>query len=1213
VTVLGEQTVESAEAAELDVFLSYARDDDEQFVAYLRDYLVERGLKVWFDRRSMPSLGSPFSTEIQKAIERAARLALIVGPKALESPYVNNEWEFALLEGKVVTPLVRGPYPNDEAVKFGDVLSGLPRRLRRLHTVDCRKHRPEMDALEEVARLLGERLGQLGQLHHVARFPDWYIWRNDLLERVIDAIGSSDAISVFNSDTAPTGRQTYQQRQSAYARPIAIQGMGGAGKTLLAQAVVRDGGVRRLFPDGIFWVDIGKTPAIPARQAEIGAAFGGRSDEFPDDRRGKERLTTLLADKAALLILDDVWELEHARAFQVDAPGCRILLTTRSRSIARQLNAVGSESDASAEQAVALQPDVLTEDEALELLTVRLPTATEIDNHAAHVRLVRLLGCHAQAIALAAAWLDDHARSTGGFVDQTAEYLLRLDQRRATATPFADLVIEHGDRNQNLELSLDLSYATLNADAQRRFRALGAFADGISFETTAAATIWAQPTLDAENSLDALFQAALLDRLEFGHYRQHMLLRMYARALLSRDPSELTTARQRHHDHYLQRLQAPAPPEADITQALFALEGADDKLPLIQALIPHLSSSPYVWSGVHSALVHTLASVEQPASSTSSSVWQLVDSLVRSREGLSNRLVVAALAEHCRAHPTGAAIGQLDTWLRASGTRQSSLAARSAAQVAVLCHHETLLQHALTHHSESVRNIVINDAHQLWKDDPDLTRRLLNFLTGHITFRQILNWKELTYVATAAVNLSILVVARDYADLGMTGDGTTPGGAAEAASRQSLEMVQAAWKPVIRDCLMVNRNPLLGPVARQVRRTLIGLLARITTNKIRAIGKREYFTFSFEDVEQFFPATEEHRQIVDRLIDYIGPEASHSLEDLTNYIYELAVRGLTEVELNNWIIVNAAHLALLAHMHRAPIATADAIFDLLCRIEPLYPETIDPASPTARLWYLVCTFPYLSFPYTDSPEGRKALRQFMDVSLVAEMRFRNSWQCSAGRRVLRVSNIEQYLFGYKIGVDELGKDVLEQTILFDLDKDDREHIAWTPYSVAIGMLRYQAPSAGIAALEDLISLLYRHDYFENLSDKDLRAFWEKAADDLILYAAEYQPAFMALIKRWRDSEIPKRLKDALQDTENRMQVHLSNQTSADEEDADAPDSQIGEAVAWALRNALYDRDQSFRELLRWFFHELARARNPEDVMSVLMQRLINTIYGEDIF
>jgi hypothetical protein len=46
-------------SAGAEVFLSYARSDDEPFVALLRDYLINAGLNVWFDRASMPSRGIP--------------------------------------------------------------------------------------------------------------------------------------------------------------------------------------------------------------------------------------------------------------------------------------------------------------------------------------------------------------------------------------------------------------------------------------------------------------------------------------------------------------------------------------------------------------------------------------------------------------------------------------------------------------------------------------------------------------------------------------------------------------------------------------------------------------------------------------------------------------------------------------------------------------------------------------------------------------------------------------------------------------------------------------------------------------------------------------------------------------------------------------------------------------------------------------------------
>src|SRR5437763_15612333 len=97
------------------LFLSYARDDDESrgedenrsFVRRLQRDLTARGHEVWFDHLSMPNRGLQFTAEIAAAIEEAHRLLLVVGPKALASKYVEDEWRYALRCGKPIHPLLR--------------------------------------------------------------------------------------------------------------------------------------------------------------------------------------------------------------------------------------------------------------------------------------------------------------------------------------------------------------------------------------------------------------------------------------------------------------------------------------------------------------------------------------------------------------------------------------------------------------------------------------------------------------------------------------------------------------------------------------------------------------------------------------------------------------------------------------------------------------------------------------------------------------------------------------------------------------------------------------------------------------------------------------------------------------------------------------------------------------------------------------------------
>src|SRR5262249_41719980 len=106
------------------VFLSYARGDDEPFVERLADALAAARVGVWFDRRSMPSRALTFLDEIRRAIDGVDRVVAIMGPAALRSEYVQCEWQYALVRGKPVVPVLR----------LGDYQ--LPPELRNLHCPD---------------------------------------------------------------------------------------------------------------------------------------------------------------------------------------------------------------------------------------------------------------------------------------------------------------------------------------------------------------------------------------------------------------------------------------------------------------------------------------------------------------------------------------------------------------------------------------------------------------------------------------------------------------------------------------------------------------------------------------------------------------------------------------------------------------------------------------------------------------------------------------------------------------------------------------------------------------------------------------------------------------------------------------------------------------------------------------------------------------------
>lgn len=495
-----------------DLFLSYARSDDDPDYSDPAKSLLRRlyidltatGYTVWWDRESMPSRALTFLQEIRDAIAESSRLVVVVGPSALESVYVKAEWEYALSICLPVIPILRA----------GDY-SLVPPALKDLHTADFRVSRSYADALAELKRILAEPAAPLGRLHAVPSLPQWYIRRG----KDLDALAHTVCADAHQPVVITSKKQT-----------VALQGMGGIGKTVLASALCHECNIRRSFPDGVFWIEIGQEPQIATRLGDIGHAFGDDRGEYPDELRGRSRLTALLEDKAVLVVLDDVWDSRHAEAFRVVGPRGRLVITTRSRRLVTQLGALN--------QSI----DILTDDEGRALIAERLGIAPA-DLSLECINIIRLLGGHTLAITIAAAQLCERG------MDFASRLLERLHRRADEGNPFKDLDMSDDDKNQNLELCLSLSYDDLSDGLKRRFRLIGVFATNGTFDQAAVAAVWGDDDEDdADDALNDLVRAGLLV-LENGRYNQHGLLRVYARALLRR-AGELDDAQRRHFDHY---------------------------------------------------------------------------------------------------------------------------------------------------------------------------------------------------------------------------------------------------------------------------------------------------------------------------------------------------------------------------------------------------------------------------------------------------------------------------------------------------------------------------------------------------------------------------------------------------------------------------------------------------------------------------------------
>jgi DNA-binding SARP family transcriptional activator/tetratricopeptide (TPR) repeat protein len=315
-----------------------------------------------------------------------------------------------------------------------------------------------------------------------------------------------------------------------------IEGTAGIGKTALAvhfaQQVAGD------FPDGQLYVNLrgfdpAGPPMPPGESIRIFLdALGVRAAELPASLEAQAGLyRSLLAGRRMLVLLDNARDAGQVRPLLPGSPGCLVLVTSRS-----QLTGL-----AAAEGAMPLALDLLTHDEAHELLAARLGGDRLAADRAAAQELIGLCARLPLALAIAA------ARAA----TQPALPLAALAAELRDATGRLD-ALDAGDAAASVRAVFSWSYQQLDPAAARMFRLLGLH-PGPAIGAPAAASLAGLPLRQARPVLAELTRANLLAEPDPGRFTFHDLLRAYAaeRAQADEDDAERHAAVQRMLDHYL--------------------------------------------------------------------------------------------------------------------------------------------------------------------------------------------------------------------------------------------------------------------------------------------------------------------------------------------------------------------------------------------------------------------------------------------------------------------------------------------------------------------------------------------------------------------------------------------------------------------------------------------------------------------------------------
>jgi hypothetical protein len=341
----------------------------------------------------------------------------------------------------------------------------------------------------------------------------------------------------------------------------AVRGVGGIGKTTLAQQAAHQVGERFGLK---LWAQLGKdyTDEIGPRWLRDWSGL-----DFPTDWKVEQMAAatkTALTEAArtacgepVLLVLDDVWPdtVKTARLLRTALPdGTTVLLTTRSEDVAAAL-------DATSQTLRHLPPD-----EGAALMLEHLKDTGAVEHRPQLEALSQALGGHPLALKLIARQLRRNFQPR-----RLAALVNELQTGLDAGADFAALKLDTGDDKVDsvsvtLRQTLDAlggGEPALNQRRGEQFRALGALPADLPVRVEYLWALWGAQDDDglADLVAEGLLEAAARDDGEW--YQQHRLLRAYARAL-ARAHGDLDAAFDRYAEHIIQVAEAfeTLPPEA---------------------------------------------------------------------------------------------------------------------------------------------------------------------------------------------------------------------------------------------------------------------------------------------------------------------------------------------------------------------------------------------------------------------------------------------------------------------------------------------------------------------------------------------------------------------------------------------------------------------------------------------------------------------------
>jgi WD40 repeat protein len=454
------------------VLISYIPEDGAPLAAEVRQHLEAEGIGVWSDLSPLEGQRDWWQQTVG-ALDQVEFLVWIMTPAALQSELIRKEWRYARQRGVCIYPVLKDPTLN---------FNLLPRWIRQIHSYNLNLEWPKL-----INNLKGKC--QTPRIPFMAEdLPADYVERPVEFKQLLD--------NLFD-----------QQRDEALPATVVLHGAGGCGKTTLAKALCHDENIRQVFDNGILWITLTDEPGDLLRYViDLIEVLSGERPGFSSLDVATSRLVELLADRAILMVIDDVWNRAHLRPFLQGGPRTARLITTRDTTV--------SPAGAKAIEVGQMQPG-----EAVHLLGTNLPSG--------HFPLMRQLANRLGEWPLLLKLVNGILRN---YVNRGQKPLLEgisyvneaLNKQGVTAFDAQDPVTRDQAVSQTVELSLEL----LTPAELTRYRELVIFPEDIPIPMAVVEKLWAVTAgfddFDTEELCDRLHQLSLLSDLDLTSRQLHL-------------------------------------------------------------------------------------------------------------------------------------------------------------------------------------------------------------------------------------------------------------------------------------------------------------------------------------------------------------------------------------------------------------------------------------------------------------------------------------------------------------------------------------------------------------------------------------------------------------------------------------------------------------------------------------------------------------------